>query len=384
MKQRIHTGTQQREDASLSERMAARIVAQQHHRQPVRNYRPRVGIFAPRGYLRDGGWPIYGGDAPTVHAILEAGGLPCLIPTLPLIDGYDPFNLLTDEHSFALVFRVLWPVVRELDGLIFTGGGDLYACLYGQRPHPQSETPDVWRDAWERYVALLAWLLCVPTLGMCRGMHLMNVALGGTLYQDLKAQWPKDRPPLLRHRARGRISSSNWVSHPIQLARPESRLARAVRSKGELDRPSIDQVLSMHHQAVEMLAPGLAVSATSPDGVIEAFEDTASYRWWVGTQFHPEWMTHLTWAHGLFTSLIHASRVYAAIPRDDLDALLEEIQGWLRQRDEALNQRSAPSTLLAETPTSHPISGSFSTLEMPRSGFTRSESKERMNHTETS
>ena len=83
--------------------------------------------------------------------------------------------------------------MRELDGLILTGGGDLYSCLYGQTPHPQAETPDMWRDVWERYIALLAWLLCIPTLGICRGMQLMNVVLGGTLYQDLQAQWPKER-----------------------------------------------------------------------------------------------------------------------------------------------------------------------------------------------
>jgi gamma-glutamyl-gamma-aminobutyrate hydrolase PuuD len=112
---------------------------------------------------------------------------------------------------------VLWPVVRELDGLILAGGGDLTSCLYGKPPHPQTETPDAWRDVWERYVALLAWLLCIPPLGICRGMQLMNVALGGTLYRDLRAQWPKERPYL-------------------------------------------DAVLSMHHQAVEELTPIAALN----------------------------------------------------------------------------------------------------------------------------
>ena len=105
----------------------------------------------------------------------------------------------------------------------------------------------------------------------------------------------------------------------------------------------------MHHQAVETLAPGLEVSATAPDGVIEAYEDTAPSRWWVATQFHPEWMTHLNWAMGLFTAFIDASRTYTAIPRDELEPFLDEIQGWLRQRDRALSPRSATAALIATT-----------------------------------
>ena len=175
------------DDSSVSDLLAQWIAEQQQRDDLCLRERPRIGILAAQSYVRDGGWPAYSGDAPTVHAVLEAGGLPCLIPTLPLIEGYDPLQLLSDDHAFTLLFRVLWPVMRELDGLILTGGGDLTSCLYGKPPHPQTETPDAWRDVWERYIALLAWLLCIPTLGICRGMQLMNVALGGTLYQDLRA-----------------------------------------------------------------------------------------------------------------------------------------------------------------------------------------------------
>src|SRR6266581_7178619 len=336
-------------DAPVSELLVHWIAEQQQRDGLCLRERPHIGILAARSSLRDGGWPAYSGDAPTVHAVLEAGGLPILIPTLPLIEGYDPLQLLRDDRTFALFFGVIWSVVRELDGLILIGGGDLSSCLYDQQPHPQTETPDAWRDVWERYVALLAWLLCIPTLGICRGMQLMNVALGGTLYQDLQAQWPKERPSLLRHRARGRVSSSNWVTHPIQLARPDSRLAVAVRGRGTLDRPYLDAVLSMHHQAVEELAPGMEMAATSPDGVIEAFEETATTRWWVGVQFHPEWMTQLNWALGLFTAFIGASRNYTAVPRDEIETLLDEIQGWLRQHDTALIGNSAPSAMMTQT-----------------------------------
>ena len=250
------------------------------------------------------------------------------------------------SDAFTLLFGLIWPVMRELDGLILTGGGDLYSCLYGQTPHPQTETPDMWRDVWERYIALLAWLLCIPTLGICRGMQLMNVVLGGTLYQDLQAQWPKERPALLRHHARGRVSSSTWSMHPIQVHCPESRLALAVRGSGELDRHTIDPVLSMHHQAVETLAPDLVLSASSPDGVIEAFEETASARWWVGVQFHPEWMTHLTWSLGLFTALVEASRSYRPYHAKSLNPCLTRSRAGCVNRTACCSNLSPSSVSL--------------------------------------
>jgi len=360
----MRTGVQALADTSVSELLEQWIGEQLGRRDEAFGPRPRIGVLAVGGTLRDGRWPVYGSDAPTAHAILEAGGLPCLIPALPLLEGYDPLQILGDEHTFALLFDVFWPVVRTLDGLILSGGGDVSACLYGKPPHPQAETPDLWRDVWERYLALLSWLLCLPTLGICRGMQLMNVALGGTIYQDLPAQWPKDRPALLRHRARGRLSSSNWITHPVQLARPDSRLARALKGKGELGRPVLDAVLSMHHQAVEMLAPGLEVSAVAPDGVIEAFEDVSPSRWWVAMQFHPEWSTHLSWVMGLFTAFVDACRAYSAVPREEMEPLRAEMRDWLRQRDRSLPRRGATSTLGTDTPLT-PVTRHPSTLLPP-------------------
>jgi hypothetical protein len=120
------------DDSSVSD-LLAQWIAEQQQRDDLRlRERPHIGILAAQSYVRDGGWPAYSGDAPTVHAVLEAGGLPCLIPTLPLIEGYDPLQLLNDDHVFTLLSRVLWPVMRELDELILTGGGDLMSCLYNQ------------------------------------------------------------------------------------------------------------------------------------------------------------------------------------------------------------------------------------------------------------
>jgi gamma-glutamyl-gamma-aminobutyrate hydrolase PuuD len=335
-------------DGSLSDLLVHWIAEQFQHDVPAQRERPSIGIMAAGGTLRDGGWPVYGGDAPVAHAILEAGGFPSYIPPLPFLESSDPSSLLHDDYTFAQFFDLLWPVVLRLDGLVLSGGGDLSGCLSGQQPHPQSETADLWRDMWERYLARLAWLLCIPTLGICRGMHLMNVALGGTIYQDLRSQWPKDRPPLVRHRTRKKVSSSNWVTHPVQLARPDSRLALAVKRRGELGRLALDAVLSMHHQAIETLAPGLEASATAPDGVIEAFEETSPCRWWVGIQFHPEWSTQLHWAMGLFDAFIDASRAYSAIPREEIKPLLPESRQWLRERDRICSSRAGMPALSAD------------------------------------
>lgn len=329
--------------------------------------RPRIGLVSYSSILRDGGWPVYSADAPTAQAVLEACGFPSLVPLVPLLEGYDPLQVIQDDHTFALCFELLWPFVRDLDGLVLSGGGDLSACIYGKPPHPQSETADLWRDVWERYLALLSWVLCLPTLGICRGMQLMNVVLGGTLYQDLRAQWPKDRPQLVRHRARGRVSSSNWVTHPVRLARSDSQLAVAVKGRGEPGRYLLDAVLSMHHQAIETLAPGLEVAATAPDGVIEAFEYQSPSRWWVATQFHPEWSTQLSWVMGLFTTFVDASRAYSAIAREELEPLRTEIRDWLRTRDGVLAPRTLAPAAEAEIfpALSQPLARRTSTLLHP-------------------
>ncbi|MBA2284929.1 MAG: gamma-glutamyl-gamma-aminobutyrate hydrolase family protein [Ktedonobacteraceae bacterium] len=337
---------------SLPASLASLVTSQQPGQLPT-YYRPRIGLLSSSGCMRDGGWPVYAGDAATVNAIFEAGGDPIVMPTLPLMQGYDPLDILTDDDAFEEVFRIVWPLVRNLDGLVLTGGGDLYSCLYGHPLHPQTDTPELWRDIWERYFALLAWILCIPTLGICRGMQVMNAVRGGGLFQDIRSQWPKNMPPLVPHRARGRISADNWVEHPIAI-HPKSRLARLVRGRDERIpyRQYIEAVLSMHHQIVGYvtpdgeivgyLAPGMGIGATAPDGVIEAIEDLDPRRFWVAVQFHPEWIVYLGWALSLFSSHIDACYTYAALDLNTLDSYLPEVRDWLRQCDATLTHRPLP------------------------------------------
>ena len=95
-------------DGSLSDLLAHWIEEQCHHDNPARRERPHIGILAASGTLRDGGWPVYGGDAPTAHAILEAGGFPSFIPPLPFLEGCDPSQLLRDDQTFTRLCGPLW------------------------------------------------------------------------------------------------------------------------------------------------------------------------------------------------------------------------------------------------------------------------------------
>lgn len=352
-------------------RIAAFMATQQPgQRRP--GYRPRIGILSTSGCMRDGGWPVYAGDAATVNAVFEAGGYPVIIPTLALMQGYDPFNLLADDDAFEEVFAIVWQTLRGLDGLLLAGGGDVYSCLYGHVMHPRAETPEVWRDIWERYFALAAWLLYLPTLGICRGMQVMNVVMGGDLFQDVRAQWPRTMPPLLSHRGRGRISADNWVEHPVTIY-PKSRLGSIIRGREEKVpyRQHLEAVLSMHHQIVGYITPeaqivgnlaqNLIVSATAPDGVIEGIEDSDPRRFWVAVQFHPEWVVYLGWSLRIFSALVEASAAYATLPPSLAESLGGEVCGWIRQCDRNLMQQrigvprmNAPS-LPPEQPTARPF-----------------------------
>lgn len=172
-----------------------------------------------------------------------------------------------------VVLRPGDPIEGEFDGVVIAGGDDVDPALYGREIRPDGNVKvDPGRDAIDFPVFEEAWRGGVPVLGICRGLQVVNVARGGTLIQDL----PSESPSEITHRRR---KKPNRRDHPV-LVRPGTRLS-AIAGAPEID------VNSRHHQAVDRPAEDFVVSATAPDGVIEALE-ARDGRWLVAVQWHPE------------------------------------------------------------------------------------------------
>ena len=211
----------------------------------------RIGIT---GRLRDiNGQRHAGVNAAYVSAVAAAGGLPLVLP--PAVPASSAGQL-----------------AEALDGLLISGGADIDPVRYGATPHPKLGPLEPDRDAFEFAMLDAARARGLPVLAICRGMQVVNVALGGTLWQDL----PTERPGGVHH-------DGTWARtarvHAIEVV-AGSALARSVGA-GPVT------VNSFHHQGVRRLAPGLAPTATAPDGLIEGFE-SADGPWLVGVQWHPE------------------------------------------------------------------------------------------------
>ena len=166
------------------------------------------------------------------------------------------------------------PRLATLDGLVLSGGGDVHPWYFGEPLLPLSNGIDEDRDALEIALVREAAATGVPVLGVCRGMQVLNIALGGSIYQDTTAQNP---PESQRHKF-ARDDPERF--HTVRLAEG-SWLHRAC-GRDEL------VVNSHHHQAIKDVAPGLRVVGRAPDGVLEAVEASDSLPTMVGVQWHPE------------------------------------------------------------------------------------------------
>ena len=233
---------------------------------------PLIGITPSRKIDPQGAHQIFVPEA-YVQAVTAAGGAPLVIP-------------------LGLPEAQLAEILPRLDGVLFSGGGDVHPDRYASRMHPLVDGVDLDRDRVELYTFQAVTQRQTPFLGICRGFQVINVALGGTLYEDILEQYPGG----LDHR-RGK-KARNTLAHSVAVA-PGSQLAKL------MGQPAV-RVNSMHHQGVRKLAPGLQATATAPDGIIEAFELTG-YSFGLAVQWHPECLPELSEMRRLFEAFVQAA-----------------------------------------------------------------------------
>ncbi|QTL99503.1 gamma-glutamyl-gamma-aminobutyrate hydrolase family protein [Iocasia frigidifontis] len=186
-------------------------------------------------------------------AVVAAGGLPVILGI---------------ENSDSLIKKY----INRIDGLLLTGGLDLDPLLYGESPVPALRRNDPERDNFELQLCRKAYKNRLPILGICKGCQLINVAFGGTLYQDLITQ--RDR--VIKHEQ----SAPRWYpTHRIKINK-ETALYQLI---------SLDEITvnSLHHQAVKDIADNFVIAARAEDGVVEAIE-TKGDGFVLGVQWHPE------------------------------------------------------------------------------------------------
>jgi putative glutamine amidotransferase len=213
-----------------------------------------------------------------VESLRQAGAVPVVIPPQP-------------ENAEA--------IVDSLDGILLAGGDDCDPTAYGEPAHPTVEPMDPRRQNNDLTLARLARERRIPTLGICLGVQVMNVAAGGTLIQDIASELRTDidhaSEPSDRHR------------HDV-LIEDNTRLSEILGDQ-ELN------VNSSHHQAIRHVGEGLRVTALAPDGIIEALEDP-SHPFYVGVQWHPEDMPADKSAQSIFGAFVDAARRYAETKRN--------------------------------------------------------------------
>lgn len=213
--------------------------------------RPVIGVSANH---KDGTSCI---AAPYYQSVVMAGGAPVLLP------------VTTDIHALATI-------VDRLDGLILSGGGDIDAGYLNEEPVPELGDTDSYRDEYDFLLLRLAFNRQLPIFGICRGHQVINVAFGGTLYQDIHTQYSGDALMHSQEEAR------DVATHTVILSDIPSKLRAAFRNLQELTIP----VNSFHHQAVKDVAPEFVATAISPDGLNEAMEHPEYPVFSV--QWHPE------------------------------------------------------------------------------------------------
>lgn len=243
---------------------------------PSQSSFPRIGI--PCQYNDEANTvrrvPLISQNLTYVQGVTEAGGIPLLLsPTL-------------SEDMLRAAYE-------DLHGLLLAGGVDVNPALYNEMPHPRLGRLDKERDRIEMQLTRWAFEDNLPVLGICRGIQVLNVAMGGTLYQDIDSQVEAAIEHTRDDKAR------DWLAHPVQIA-AGSRLAKVMGTT----EPGVN---SLHHQAINNLSPSLLPVAQSSDGIIEGIErpDDA---FCLAVQWHPEELTSQPPHRALFRALVEAAR----------------------------------------------------------------------------
>jgi putative glutamine amidotransferase len=234
---------------------------------------PIIGVTTAR-LQSESGYPILTITEAYIEALVRNGACPILIPLgLPEIS--------------------LREIVAQVDGLLFSGGGDVHPERYNGQLHPLVDRVDPDRDRVEIFLINEAIQRETPLLGICRGLQVINIALGGTIYEDILDQ----RPNSIQHE-NSAGHPRQYLAHSVKIV-PDSRLARI---SGKLASP----VNSLHHQGIRDLAPNLIINATASDGLIEAFE-LEGYRFGMAVQWHPEWLAPENNMDELFRELVRVA-----------------------------------------------------------------------------
>ena len=208
-----------------------------------------------------------------VDAVIQAGGVPVLIPSLIAEEGWD-----------ALYSR--------LDGILFSGGGDIGLEYSPGEPHPRIDNVDLARDAIELKMVQAAASDGKPFLGICRGCQVMNVALGGTLYTHIADQLPN----ALDHSYPGNMRTV--LVHEV-------KIEEGTQTAGIFGEPII-RVNSLHHQGLKDIASSVRVAGHAPDGLVEGIE-LPDHPFGLAVQWHPEWLTDQESTRNLFRKFIETA-----------------------------------------------------------------------------
>lgn len=208
-----------------------------------------------------------------VNAVIQAGGVPVLIPSLIAEDGWDA-------------------VYARLDGVLFSGGGDISLDYFRGDPHPRIDDVDLQRDSVELKMVQAAASDGKPFLGICRGCQVINVALGGSLYTHIADQVPK----ALDH---------DYPGNKRTVLVHEVKIEEGTRIADIYGEPII-KVNSLHHQGLKDIAPSLRITGHAPDGLVEAVE-LPDHPFGLAVQWHPEWLTDQESTRNLFRKFVEAA-----------------------------------------------------------------------------